>query len=46
MTKIRYERAKEYINNMINGAWSELRFEMSGTEWAQILRDIAKEIED
>lgn len=46
MTKIRYERAKEYINNMIDGAWSELHFEMSGTEWAQILMDIANEIED
>lgn len=46
MTKTRYERAKEYINNMIDGSWSELCFEMSGTEWAQVLRDIADEIED
>lgn len=46
MTKVRYKRAKEYINNMIDGAWSELYFEISGTEWAQILRDIANEIED
>lgn len=46
MTQIRYERAKEYIQNMIDGSWGELSFEMSGTEWAQVLRDIANEIED
>ncbi len=46
MTRIRHERAKEYIQNMIDGSWSELSFEMSGTEWAQVLRDIANEIED
>ena len=46
MTQIRYERAKEYIQNIIDGSWSELFFEMSGTEWAQVLRDIANEIED
>ena len=46
MTQIRYEHAKEYIQNMIYGSWSELSFEMSNTEWAQVLRDIANEIED
>ena len=46
MTQARYECAKQYIQNMIDGSWSALSFEMSGTEWAQILRDIADEIED
>ena len=46
MIKARYERAKEYINNMIDGSWSALCFEMSGTEWAYVLRNIADEIED
>ena len=46
MTPIRYKRAKEYIQNMIDGSWSELSFEISGTEWAHVLRDIANEIED
>jgi hypothetical protein len=46
MTQIRYERAKKYIQNMIDGSWSELSFEVSGAEWAQILRNIANEIED
>lgn len=48
--KKRHDTLKEYLINAIDGAgssmWMEDLEDISGHEWAQVLREIADEIED
>ena len=46
MDKKRYNYAKEWLENLLESSSSDLGFYLTGTEWSEILADLAEEIRD
>lgn len=46
MDKERYNYAKEWLENLLESSSSDLGFYMTGTEWSEVLEDLAEEIRD
>ena len=46
MDKKRYNYAKEWLENLLESSSSDLGFYLTGTEWSEILVDLAEEIRD
>lgn len=46
MDKSRYNYAKDWLENLIESSSSSLGFYLTGTEWSEVLEDLAEEIRD